>query len=137
MIDVNENAKKAYKNAIILFLRERIKTDPAIAEACNSEKKTLDGCVEYIISQAKKQAVNNCAFIPDEEVYGWVIHYLIEDSIDSEKNNTKPKNDNLTKNHIEKLRTSSKEKLSKPKKQKPVKTIYDELKELGQTEFDW
>ena len=86
---------------------------------------------------AKKQAVNNCAFIPDEEVYGWVIHYLIEDSIVSEKNNTKPENDNLTKNHIEKLRTSSKEKLSEPKKQKPVKTIYDELKELGQTEFDW
>lgn len=137
MIDVNENAKKAYKNAIILFLRERIKTDPAIAEACNSEKKTLDGCVEYIISQAKKQAVNNCVFIPDEEVYGWVIHYLIEDSIISEKNTTKPENDNLTKNHIEKLKTSSKEKLSKPKKQKPVKTIYDELKELGQTEFDW
>lgn len=126
MIDVNENAKKAYKNAIILFLRERIKTDSAIAEACNSEKKTLDGCVQYIISQAKKQAFNNCAFIPDEEVYGWVIHYLIEDNIVLEKN-TK----------FEKLSSSSKEKLSKPKKQKPVKTIYDELKELGQTEFDW
>jgi hypothetical protein len=79
MIDVTEEAKKAYRKAIILFLRERIKTDELIAEGCKKENKTLDKCVEYIISQAKKQAENNVAFIPDEEVYGWVVHYLTED----------------------------------------------------------
>ena len=79
MIDVTEEAKKAYRKAIILFLRERIKTDELIAEGCKKENKTLDKCVEYIISQAKKQAENNVAFVPDEEVYGWVVHYLTED----------------------------------------------------------
>ncbi|MBE6344669.1 MAG: hypothetical protein E7063_03110 [Spirochaetaceae bacterium] len=132
MIDVTEEAKKAYRKAIILFLRERIKTDELIAEGCKKENKTLDKCVEHIISQAKKQAENNVAFVPDEEVYGWVVHYLTEDmesdnapKYDPKKKEAEP-DDKLTKlikKHNEKLKGMA------PTK----KTIIDEL----QVEFDF
>jgi hypothetical protein len=137
MIDVTEEAKKAYRRAIILFLRERIKTDELIAEGCKKENKTLDKCVEYIISQAKKQAENNVAFIPDDEVYGWVVHYLTEDMesdnapkyepVGKESEQEAPEeNDKLTKlikKHNEKMKVISSTK----------KTIIDEL----QGEFDF
>lgn len=137
MIDVTEEAKKAYRKAIILFLRERIKTDELIAEGCKKENKTLDKCVEYIISQAKKQAENNVAFVPDEEVYGWVVHYLTEDMESDNAPKYEParketeqedpeENDKLTKlikKHNEKVKVISSTK----------KTIIDEL----QGEFDF
>jgi hypothetical protein len=137
MIDVTEEAKKAYRKAIILFLRERIKTDELIAEGCKKENKTLDKCVEYIISQAKKQAENNVAFVPDEEVYGWVVHYLTEDMESDNAPKYEPvrkeseqealeENDKLTKlikKHNEKMKVISSTK----------KTIIDEL----QGEFDF
>lgn len=43
--------------------------------------KTLKGCIENIKAQAKKQAVNGCAMIDDEVVFGWAVHYFEEDSI--------------------------------------------------------
>ena len=84
MVDVTEQAKQAYKSAIIGFLRERCKTDTYLAEACKKENKTLDGCVKYIIGEARKKAENNVAFVPDEEVYDWAVHYILEDSLNGE-----------------------------------------------------
>lgn len=91
MVDVTEQAKQAYKSAIIGFLRERCKTDTYLAEACKKENKTLDGCVKYIIGEARKKAENNVAFVPDEEVYDWAVHYILEDSLNCEsgKNDVK------------------------------------------------
>ena len=83
MIDVSKDAKEAYKKAIIVFLKERIKTDPLVEEGCKNPQKTLDGCIKYITEQARKQAQNNVACIPDAEVYGWVVHYITEEKPDS------------------------------------------------------
>ena len=44
-------------------------------------RKTLKGCIDNIRTQAKKQAVNGCAMIDDEVVFGWAVHYFEEDSI--------------------------------------------------------
>lgn len=84
MIDVTEYAKQAYKTAIIGYLRERCKTDTYLAEACKKENKSLDGCIKYITEQARKKAENNVAVIPDEEVYDWAVHYILEDSLNCE-----------------------------------------------------
>ena len=81
MVDVTEQAKQAYKSAIIGYLRERCKTDTYLAEACKKENKSLDGCIKYITEQARKKAENNVAVIPDAEVYDWAVHYILEDSL--------------------------------------------------------
>ena len=84
MLNVTEQAKQAYKSAIIGYLRERCETDTYLAEACKKENKTLDGCVKYIIGEARKKAENNVAVIPDAEVYDWAVHYILEDSLNCE-----------------------------------------------------
>ena len=84
MLDVTEQAKQAYKSAIIGYLRERCETDTYLAEACKKENKTLDGCVKYIIEEARKKAENNVAVIPDAEVFEWAVHYILEDSLNCE-----------------------------------------------------
>ena len=84
MVDVTEQAKQAYKSAIIGYLRERCKTDTYLAEACKKENKSLDGCIKYIVEQARKKAENNVAVIPDAEVFEWAVHYILEDSLNCE-----------------------------------------------------
>lgn len=123
MVDVTEQAKQAYKSAIIGYLRERCKTDTYLAEACKKENKSLDGCIKYITEQARKKAENNVAVIPDAEVFEWAVHYILEDSLNCESG----------KNSEEKTAEKS---VESPEKEKPVsvkkskKTIAEEA-QLG------
>lgn len=122
MVDVTEQAKQAYKSAIIGYLRERCKTDTYLAEACKKENKSLDGCIKYITEQARKKAENNVAVIPDAEVYDWAVHYILEDSLNCESEKTDKKAEEKT--------------VESPEKEKPVsvkkskKTIAEEA-QLG------
>lgn len=70
-----------------------------------SEEKSLSQMVQFIKSEAKKQAVNGVAMIEDEEVFGWAIHYFDEtnenlglnkkpDKIDNKKDNSDKKEEN-------------------------------------------
>ena len=47
-------------------------------------KKTLDGFMNFALEEAKKQAEKGArgAMVEDEVVYGWLIHYFEEDSIE-------------------------------------------------------
>lgn len=85
MVDVTEEAKEAYKSAIVKYLQERCKTDRYLAEACRKENKTLDGVVKYIIDEARKRKDGNVAVISDAEVYEMAAHYILEDSLDCEE----------------------------------------------------
>lgn len=60
------------KNTVTEFLAEKI----------NNGKKTLSGCWNFIVGEAKKKAVQGCAAIEDKEVFGWAVHYFEEDSIE-------------------------------------------------------
>lgn len=85
MVDVTEEAKEAYKSAIVKYLQERCRTDKYLAEACKKENKTLDGVVKYIIGEARKRKEGNVAVISDAEVYEMAAHYILEDSLDCEE----------------------------------------------------
>lgn len=52
-----------------------------LVERINAGAKTLAGCWNFILSEAKKQAVKGCACIEDAAVYGWAMHFFEEDSI--------------------------------------------------------
>lgn len=140
MVDVTEQAKQAYKSAIIKYLQERCKTDTYLAEACRKENKSLDGVVKYIIGEARKKAENNVAVIPDADVYDMAVHYILEDSLDCEPG--KKKADVATDTNVDTSgdveanaeETAEKEKpVSAPKAKKSKKTIADE----AQLEFDF
>lgn len=131
MVDITEQAKQAYKSAIIGYLRERCKTDTYLAGACKKENKTLDGCVKYIVEQARKKAENNVAFVPDAEVYDWAVHYILEDSLNCEpgtKTSGKKTVEQVDES-AEKLEATEK-KADTPAPKKSKKTIFDEA-QLG------
>ena len=127
MVDVTEQAKQAYKSAIIGYLRERCKTDTYLAEACRKENKSLDGCIKYIVEQARKKAENNVAVIPDAEVFELAVHYILEDSLNCESEKTDKKAEEKTAEKS--VESPEKEKSVSTKKSK--KTIADEWNLLG------
>lgn len=72
-------AKTHNEELILNHLKET--ASDILAEKINNGKKTLQGCWNYITSEAKKKAINGCACIEDKEVFGWATHYFYEDSI--------------------------------------------------------
>lgn len=50
-------------------------------ERYEDKSKSIDDCLKYITQEAKKQAVNNCAAISDDDVLQWAIHYYQEKDV--------------------------------------------------------
>ena len=76
-------AKDKYQEMVLNYLEEN--ASDALVEKINSGTKTMQGCWSYIRSEAKKQATNSCACIPDTEVFGWAVHFFEEDSVKESK----------------------------------------------------
>lgn len=87
MVDLtvaNVDPADTYKVRVVLYLSDRTLADVALEDACKKENKTLDGVMNYVYQEAKKVAIGNAAWVDDEVVWGWVVHYILEDSIDCE-----------------------------------------------------
>ena len=44
----------------------------------------MQGCINYVKKEAQKQAEDGVAVILDAEVFGWAIHYFLEDEVNEE-----------------------------------------------------
>lgn len=62
----------------LLKIVEYLLTRSDMNEKYLSEEKSLSQMVQFIKSEAQKQAVNGLAMIEDDEVFGWAIHYFDE-----------------------------------------------------------
>ena len=102
-----------FKQTIKAHLDKMAQQDFAFAERYKSEKKSLDQCCKYIMSEAKKQAKNGCAAVEDSIVYGWAVHYYQEDDVVIEKTNI----------HQVVTPKADKPKVEKPKEIKPIKAL--------------
>lgn len=131
--------EKGQAKRIADYLLTRIETDQCLKEKLEETNKTLKGCIEYVKSEAKKQAENGMAWVSDEEVWEWVVHYYLEDSLDFEPKTAaskeeKPKKEKEPKTKkvetlfgeeeivIEKKKTA-------PKVEKPKKDIKEDLED--------
>lgn len=97
MVELTKEVEEQLRQAVLEFLRERVKIDDAVAEACRKPNKTLDGIINYLDAEIKKRIKNKSGFVgihvKDEDVYDMVVHYLLEDELDSEP--TMPVNDTV------------------------------------------
>ena len=85
---------------------------------CEREEDAVAGCCDYIKTEARKQAQNNCAVIEDREVFGWAVHYFDE-------NIQRPNNAPKTKVAA----APAVPKGDAPKKaEKPIQKLRDEIK---------
>ena len=92
MIKLNLETKNKQEEIIKNYLEEN--ASEVIAEKINNgvkiikdnktliNKKNLESFMKYAANEARKSAVNNCAIIEDEIVFGWAIHYFEEDEIE-------------------------------------------------------
>lgn len=78
----NSPALKTIGNYLTKFMDD----EPNFAKKIMNEKKSMKEMMQYITSEAKKQATNNVACISAESVFGWAIHYFDEDDLKFDKN---------------------------------------------------
>lgn len=119
---------KKYAQVIADYLIKRCETDKTLEEKILATNKTLKGCVEYCKSEAKEQAEDGVAVIVDEEVFGWVVHYFLEDDLDFEKKEEPEKAPKKKTKQVTTLFGEETEEESKPEeKKKPKKEVKEKL----------
>lgn len=75
-----------FETTIQAYLENRAKTDSLFAETYRKANKSIEECIKYIYSQARKLAKGgNAVGVDDATVYGWAVHYYDEDDIKLDK----------------------------------------------------
>lgn len=123
-------------NAVLLaigdYLIQFMKNDPSFAEKVMAEKKSMKEMLQYVMSEAKKQATGGAACLKDDVVFGMAVHYFDEKDLkfkpvsgtvaasSSDKTNGKQKPVTQT-NKKEKVKETDVKAESKPEKPKKAK----------------
>lgn len=76
-----EDECKSVKDKNLKLICDYLLGREDMQEKLNNPNKSIDKMFSYIRSQAKKKAVNGCAFISDAEVFGWAVHYYDEEEV--------------------------------------------------------
>lgn len=76
---INLTANNANEQRVLDYLEAN--ASDMLAEKINGGNKTLNGFFAYARCEAQKLAVNGCACVEDQTVFGWAIHYFEEDEI--------------------------------------------------------
>lgn len=115
----NNNSQQ---DKIKAYLDKRAQEDSLFAVTYAKENKNIQDCYSYITSQAKKQAINGCAMIEDDVVYGWAVHYYDEDDIKVDKTSNMRVSVNNSAPKTEVKKEAPKAKI-KPKKKEDVNQL--------------
>ena len=75
------NNTNAALDKVRTYLENKAKAEAEFATIYAKPNKSLEECWKYIVSEARKQAVENCACISDEDVYNMAVHYYMEDDV--------------------------------------------------------
>lgn len=70
---------ESFKKVIREYLEQRAKQDTLFAVTYAKPNKTIDGCCNYILKEARKRG--NAVCMRDDEVFGLAVHYYDEDNI--------------------------------------------------------
>lgn len=55
-------------------------TVPGMEEKMRNQKKNITDMFKFIMNKARDRAVDGCAQIEDQEVFGWAVHYYDEEN---------------------------------------------------------
>lgn len=70
-----------FKEIIKRHLDKMAQQDFAFAERYKLESKSIDKCVQYITAEAKKKTKSGGVWLEDDVVFGWAVHYYMEDDV--------------------------------------------------------
>ena len=69
---------KAFQDTIERYLEKMAQGDHLFADKLNNPNKSIEGCVNFILSEVQKSEING---FTDEEVYSMAVHYYVEEGI--------------------------------------------------------
>ncbi|VGO14764.1 hypothetical protein PDESU_03333 [Pontiella desulfatans] len=76
---LNLTAENSTEQRILDYLIENASTE--LVAKINFGKKTLAGALDYARGEARSMAIDGCAVVDDDTVFGWIIHFFEEDEI--------------------------------------------------------
>lgn len=120
-------AKTKNEQIILDYLNANV--SETLADKINNGVKTLSQCWNYIFSEAKKLAENNCACVDNDTVFGWAVHFFEEDGITAEKYNKTIAGGTVTTSSNKTEKTGAKviKKISRPTEDTAQISIFDML----------
>lgn len=71
-----------FSTVVNQYLQNMAEHDEAFAERFANKEKSIVKCCDYIVNQARKQAVKSAAVIEEDVVFGWAAHYYQETNDD-------------------------------------------------------
>lgn len=74
----------------IIFDYVQENASEVLKEKIEKSEKGIKDCLNYISSEVRNRAINNCACVSDQEVFGMAMHYFEEDSIKKDSVNVTP-----------------------------------------------
>lgn len=118
----NQSTTPVLKVWLEFQLEKRAQEDALFAETLKKPNKSIEGCVKYIFSQARKCAEGNCSAIWHTDVLEWAIHYYDEDDIKVEtKNSVAPKVETKKETRTQPTKATKKTEKPSAKAKKEVK----------------
>lgn len=108
-----------FKEVIEQHLKYRGFEDPLFAKTLQKPNKSIDECINYILTEVQKSGINGYA---DEEIYKMAVHYYDEDDIKADSRpNVKAiinKSIKLTKEEIAEAKKEAREQVIAEEKQR-------------------
>lgn len=138
-MDIKEELKK--------YLDNRANEDALFAERYAKEHKSIDECVEYVISCAYEKGDGKNIAVSRDEVFGWAVHYYDEDEVKIKKigkaSATKSKNVELTEEEKQELKKEAEaeykermiRKLREDEKERKIKASEKKKEERRESEL--
>lgn len=79
-MELKLTAKGTTEQRVLKYLQDN--SSEALAEKINAGFKSISGALDYAKNRAKEIAHgDNCVCVPDDTVFGWIIHYFEEGEI--------------------------------------------------------
>lgn len=124
-----------FSTVVKQYLQNMAEHDEAFAERFANKEKSIVKCCDYIVNQARKQAVKSAAVVQDDVVFGWAAHYYQETDEDlTNEGKEKTKQANPIDDKISCTVSISKPTvLTKKQEKKQEKSKYIELDLFGGT----
>lgn len=119
-----KNLVKIETDKQVIKVAEYLITREDMDEKYLNENKNLGGMFKYITERAREHAEDGCAWVEDDTVYGWAIHYWDESEEDLRKE--KINRDKLSKKETKVSKKETSEEKNTPKDDTTVTIEADE-----------
>ena len=69
---------RAFQDTLEQYLSSMAQQDQLFADKFNNPSKTMEGCVNFVLSEVQKSGMNG---FTDPEIYSMAVHYFVEEGI--------------------------------------------------------